>query len=283
VFVICLTFKPNAGFLIQLTHFNKNIKQVKKKILYEQPLNERMRNLLRLEHLFIGIMYRLKGPAEWDNRAVMDNLIEILEFIARIEFKRDLLKDLEHNIQTLTQWQRTPDINTERLAHLIDKTKALKEKIEQNQEHLGENLSQHQLIQLVRQRRSIAGGDCRCDLPAYSHWLQKNPKQRQVELNEWLTPLLFLRDAIDVILYLIRQNAITSQQTAPNGLFQSQPESMSQCQIIQVILPIEHPCYPEITGSKQRLIIRFFEQPMSDEPPYQTEQSVHFKLCCCVN
>ena len=265
-----------------MIHFNRNISEVKKKVLYEQPLNERMRNLLRLEHLFVGMMYRLKGPAEWDNRAVINNLIEILDFLARVDFKIELIKDLDYHIQTLTQWQRTPNVDTERLGNLINKTTALKEKLEQVNGQLGEYLSPHQLIQLVRQRRSIAGGGSRCDLPILNHWLQKNAIKRQAELNEWLEPLLFLRDAVDVILYLTRQNAIASQQTAPHGLFQSQPEPMSQCQLIQVILPMEHPCYPEITGSKQRLSIRFFEHPKPEEPPFQTEQSVHFKLCCCV-
>ena len=60
---------------------------VKRKIVYEQPLNDRMRHLLRMELLFAGMMYRLKGPAEWDSRAVIDSIIDILDLNARVELK----------------------------------------------------------------------------------------------------------------------------------------------------------------------------------------------------
>jgi cell division protein ZapD len=254
---------------------------VKKKNVYEQPLNERIRNLLRLEYLFAGMMYRLKGPAEWDSRAVIDNFIEILDFITRIDFKVELIKDLEHHAQILERWQRTPNVNTERLTDLIEKTKELVEKLSSNESEL-EEVIQNQLIHLIRQRSTISGGTCRSDLPGYYHWLQTNSKQRQNKLSQWLTPLMPLRDAIDLNLYLIRNNAVTSQETAVSGFFQSKLDSNTNYQIIQVWMSLEHLCYPEIKGGKQRFTIRFFEQPDVEERPYQTDQDVNFKLCCCM-
>jgi cell division protein ZapD len=256
---------------------------VKKKIVYEQPINERIRSLLRLEHLFAGIMYRLKGPAEWDSRAVIDSLIEVLDLLCRIDLRVELQKDLEYHAQILERWQRTPDVDTERLAKLLNKTRTLLCRLGEIDRPVGDSLSQHQLINLVRQRGTISGGTCRCDLPGYHHWLQKNPKQRQSQLSDWLAPLLPVRDAINLDLYLIRNNAVVSQETATAGFFQSKLDANAQYRIIQVILPMEHPCYPEINGGKQRFTIRFFEpQPHLEERPKPTEQNVNFELCCCM-
>jgi len=270
----CLTMTSVTKF-----HNYLGTRTVKKKNLYEQPLNERIRNLLRLEYLFAGIMYRIKGPAEWDSRAVIDNFIEILDFIARIDFKVELIKD---HALILERWQRTPNVNTERLTNLLDKTKELVEKLDHIENQLEENLSQNQLIHLIRQRSTISGGTCRSDLPGYYHWLQRNPKQRQNKLSEWLAPLMPLRDAIDLNLYLIRNNAVTSQESALSGFFQSKLDGNVNYQIIQVWMLMEHPCYPEIKGGKQRFTIRFFEQADVEERAIQTEQDVNFELCCCM-
>ncbi|HEC85467.1 MAG: cell division protein ZapD [Candidatus Parabeggiatoa sp. nov. 2] len=257
-------------------------KSVKKKVIYEQPINERIRSLLRLEHLFAGIMYRLKGPAEWDSRAVIDSLIEVLDLLNRIDLRVELQKDLEYHAQILERWQRTPDVDTERLAKLLNKTRILLCRLGEIDRPVGDSLSQHQLFNLVRQRGTISGGTCRCDLPGYHHWLQKSPKQRQNELSDWLAPLLPLRDAIDLDLYFIRNNAIVSQEIATGGVFQSKLDANAQYRIIQVILATEHPCYPEIKGGKQRFTIRFFEQPDIEERPKPTEQNINFELRYCL-
>jgi hypothetical protein len=41
------------------------------KILYEQPLNERIRSFLRLEYLFQQAAYHLSRQSEWDSRATL--------------------------------------------------------------------------------------------------------------------------------------------------------------------------------------------------------------------
>lgn len=255
---------------------------MKKKIVYEQPLNERMRNILRLEYLFAYISYCLKGPAEWDSRAVINCIVEVLNFIDRIDFKAELIKDLNQHTQTLEYWQSTTNVNTEHLDKLLNKTRTVINKLGELEEPLGESLSQHQLIRLVRQRSNISGGACRSDLPGYYHWLQKNPKQRQNELSDWLAPLNPLRDATDLDLYLIRNNAVISQEIATKGFFQSKLDANAQSQIIQVMMPGEHPCYPKIQAGKQRFTIRFFEQPHVEEQAEPTEQNINFKLCCCM-
>lgn len=254
---------------------------MKNKIIYEQALNERMRSLLRLEYLFTSIMYHLKGPAEWDSRAVIERFLEIVELITRIDFT-GIIQDLQSHIQTLERWQSTPEVDSERLSQLLNQAQQLLSELESMDGQIDESLSQHHLINLVRQRLTIVGGSCRCDLPGYYYWLHKNPKQRQVQLNEWLAPLLPLRDAVELNLYLIRNNATVSQENANQGYFQSKLNVNVPCQIIQVYLPTEHFCYPEMSGGKQRFTIRFFEQLLPQEQPRQTELDIAFELRCCM-
>jgi len=256
---------------------------VKKKTTYEYPLNERIRNLLRLEHLFASIIYRIKGPAEWDSRAVVHTLIEILDYLGRIDWVVNQLEtDLKCHIDNLQHWQHTPNVDTEQLTKLLNQTKTQIKQLKQMDQQLGESFSQNQLINLVRQRSSITGGTSLCDLPGYPYWLQKNPKQRQNDLNEWISPLWPMYEALNLDLYLIRNNALVSQELAGGGIYQSKLDTNAQYQIIQISLPPEHSCYPEIKGSKQRLTIRFLEQAPIEALPKLTEQDIHFQLGCCM-
>ena len=66
------------------------------KITYEQPLNERMRNFLRLEHLFNLIEFRSQATFEWDYRNILESLLEINDLLNRSDLKTELIKELEH-------------------------------------------------------------------------------------------------------------------------------------------------------------------------------------------
>jgi cell division protein ZapD len=255
----------------------------KKRVVYEHPLNERVRSRLRLEHLFEQVNYRLKSISTWDSRAAVEGLIKILDFIGRNDLKPDLMKDLERWEQEYTRLQTLPGVDQERLNRLLEKIRRTVGELAQLERQAERALNENPLINSVRQRSGIPGGTCDFDLPAYHFWLQRIPQQRQSELAEWLYTLEPLRTAIELSLYLVRNNADTSHEVAKEGVFQMKPDDSRQVfQLIRVMLPGTCPYYPEISGGKHRLTIRFFEYTHSRQRSEQTEQNVQFELCCCV-
>ena len=75
-------------------------------LIYEYPLNERIRVLLRLETLFQQLQHDLEGSSRWDSRAALLTFIELLGFIGRGELRAELLKELERHHLSL---QRSAD------------------------------------------------------------------------------------------------------------------------------------------------------------------------------
>ena len=69
---------------------------MKDAVYFEQPLNERMRNLLRLEHLFSLIDNRINNLSDWDCRNILEALLEIVDLLGRSDLKTDLIKELEN-------------------------------------------------------------------------------------------------------------------------------------------------------------------------------------------
>ena len=64
-------------------------------VVYEQPLNERMRTFLRLEFLYTQASYHSESPNPWSARAAVTSLLEILAITARGDSRSEVLKELD--------------------------------------------------------------------------------------------------------------------------------------------------------------------------------------------
>src|SRR5215469_10438689 len=74
-------------------------------MIFEQPLNERMRTFLRLDFLYNQALYHNEIASQWGSRAAMSSLIDILAITARGDTRSDVLKELERHISSLTEFQ----------------------------------------------------------------------------------------------------------------------------------------------------------------------------------
>ena len=79
-------------------------------IVYEQPLNERIRNCLRLEHLFLAVQEGLSGDGFWNARTALVSMIEISDLLSRSDTKGELIKELERQFGTLCSLRNNPGV-----------------------------------------------------------------------------------------------------------------------------------------------------------------------------
>ena len=64
-------------------------------IIFEHPLNEKCRTLLRLSHLFEQFEHHLALQTEWSSRAALLALLDVAAVLSRADIKSELLKELE--------------------------------------------------------------------------------------------------------------------------------------------------------------------------------------------
>ena len=74
-------------------------------LVFEQPLNERMRTFLRLDFLYNQALYHNEMASQWGSRAAMASLIDILAITTRGDVRSDVLKELERQLATLNEFQ----------------------------------------------------------------------------------------------------------------------------------------------------------------------------------
>ena len=251
-------------------------------IVYEQPLNERVRTFLRLEHLFDTEDHFLTNASEWDSRMCLTLLFDIIDMLGRSNVKTELIKELERYVVTLTNLKKNPGVDLERLEIILDDINFHLEILRDSSYQPGQMLRHDELITSIKQRSSIPGGSCNFDLPAYHHWLQNSIAKRNSDLDSWREDLLVIKKSIRLALHMIRNSANPVIEQALNGFFQKPIEGDIDCQMVRVVMPQGSTYFPEISGGKHRFTVRFLKQDSTADRPIQTKSCVEFELHCCI-
>lgn len=248
-------------------------------IVYEHPLSERIRTMLRLEHLFRQAVHFQSLQDAWGSRIYIATLIDILDIFSRGDFKTELLKELERSTGNLRRLLEYPNIDHERLGTILRALEHLADNIHAMKSQPGSELREDEFLTSIRQRSSIPGGTCDFDLPAYHQWLESSNNKRADDQKRWFGTLDPIRQAIELLLKMIRNSAEARDLVAQNGNYQKQLESGLPYQMIRVLLEQNSNYFAEISGSKHRFTVRFL-QP-SEGRPILASNEVNFKLAIC--
>ena len=253
------------------------------RLVYEQPLNERIRTLLRIENLFNRLNYYSGSPDLWDMRLTISLLIDLNEILKLSDIKIELSRELERCQSVLRGLEGNPGVDTYKLKHVLDDINEYLATLQNNSCQPGSTLDTDELISSIKQRSTLAGGANNFDLPAYHHWLNKSARARQQRLREWLEDMLIIQKSTDLVLNLIRSNTNPTKEIAKAGFFQQSIETGMAYQLIRIVVPSNLKSFPEISGGKHRVTVRFMEQEETVNRPTQTEDDVEFELHFCVS
>jgi cell division protein ZapD len=255
---------------------------VSKKILYEQPLNERVRTFLRLEYLFKQAAHHLSRDSEWDSRATLICILDMLAIFGNTNLKSEVLKELERHSSNLKRHEQNPDIDHTHLHGLLDKITAHMDSMHQINGQIASELRSSEFLLSIRQRSAIPGGTCDFDLPAFHYWLKQPAKNRSRDLASWLGNFDEIGQSIQLILSLTRESTPMKPTLAQGGIFQRSLDPNLPFQLVRIALPAGLPYYAELSGGRHRFTVRFLQFSISGDRSQQTDQDVEFDLACCV-
>jgi cell division protein ZapD len=192
-------------------------------VLFEHPLNEKMRTWLRIEFLLQQLHANAQVTAISSALLFFRTASDLLDVLERGEVRTDLLKELERQQQKLSQWQDVPGVDLTRIEGLRTDLKHCAGVL-MKAPRIGQALKEDRMIALVRQRLSIPGGCCSFDLPTLHIWLHLAQSQRDGEVKNWLETLAPLNNSLTMVLDLIRQSGVFRNQISLNGFFQDNAE-----------------------------------------------------------
>jgi cell division protein ZapD len=249
-------------------------------ILFEHPLNERIRTLMRLEDLFARARYFAERDGAPEHHAALMSLFEITDVASRADLKTDILQELERQKQVLAPLRSNPEIDQRALASLLDEIDRVNADLLAQAGKVGTHLRESEWLMAIKQRAAIPGGVCEFDLPAYHYWLNQDPETRQRDLASWIEPFDPIRTGSAIVLRLLRENARTSRHTAYRGVFQLMLTTTKVAQLLRLTMQRDLPCVPEISANKYALNIRFIGAAGMDRGNV-VDQDIEFEMMFC--
>jgi cell division protein ZapD len=248
-------------------------------IVYEYPLNERVRTLLRLEDLFDRVLFFIARDSAYEHHAALVGIFEILEVASRGDLKSDLLQELDRQRVFLETLRDNPAISEEKLQSVLAEIGAAFATLLGSSGKTGQHLRENEWLMAIKQRSAIPGGVCEFDAPSFHQWLHHDLEERQRDLRGWLAPMMPILDALRIVLRVLRESGKSVPLVAYKGAFQQMPtERMAQ--MLRLVMREDFPCVPEISANKYALNIRFI-LPGSVQRTKLYEEDIDFELIYC--
>ena len=248
-------------------------------ILYEYPLNERVRTLLRLEDLYDRVRFFLGHDSAHDHHACLTGMFEILEVASRADLKSDLLQELDRQRAFLDALRTNPAISEVKLDGVLKDIDSAFLNLHATSGKTGQALRENEWLMAIKQRIGIPGGTSEFDLPSYHHWLHHPVERRRADLEEWLKPLIPVHAALAIVLRVLRESGRNVSLIAYQGVYQQTPAE-KPAQMLRLALADQLPCVPEISANKYALNVRFL-LPEGVQRTRVYEHDVAFELSFC--
>ncbi|AZQ85710.1 cell division protein ZapD [Colwellia sp. Arc7-635] len=245
-------------------------------ILYEHPLNERIRNYLKLEQLFVQAADCLQYNIVSSHSVFFNALFAILDTLERNDIRGDLLKDLEKLEQNLVVWSQVPDIDNAALEENLKQTVQLSTKLKTTNPQWFQ-LKSDKFLTGLKQRFVIQGGSSLFDLPQLQFLLNQPLPQVENQCQHWLSLLTQINEALTLILKFVRQRAMFKQITTESGFYQDNGEGLM---LLRIKVADNFPFYPTISGNRFRYSIRFM-MPCEETGRKYAKQQMNFQLAQC--
>lgn len=237
-------------------------------IIYEYPLNEHIRTLLKLERLFQQSLRLIQLDDVLLQQAALFHLFELFEITARNEIRTDLQMELTRQ-QQLANAALT---NAHALNHATHALHNLPGRLDQA-------LRDQEWLSMLKQRANIPGGVNSFDVPWFYHWQHLPAKQRRADLVNWISPMLPIYQALSLVLKSLREHSSPVVCVARQG-FHQQMLNDKNTRLLRIGIPRTAEWIPEISASRHAITIRFVSTLPAESQDAITPD-IEFQLCLC--
>jgi cell division protein ZapD len=245
-------------------------------ILYEHPLNERIRSYLKLEQLFKQIDSCAASEIFICHQVFFSSLFAIIDSLERSDIRGDLIKDLEKLQQNLVVWSQSPNIDNAVLESNLQETVSLVSQLKSNCQTWCQ-LKENMLLASLKQRFAIQGGSSSFDLPQLQFWLHQPQEDLIKDMAQWGSFLSNIKNALALVMKFIRQRSEFESIQTDSGFYQDNGEGLI---LLRIQVDKNAQYFPTVSGNKFRYSIRFM-LPCEQKGRRYSNQATTFQLARC--
>ncbi|MYN12937.1 cell division protein ZapD [Pusillimonas sp. TS35] len=247
-------------------------------ILYEYPCNERVRSLLRVEHLFDRLFFFARGTDPHHHHVCVATLFDLLDISDRTDLRGAVLQDLERQRVALQALHQHPGVDPGTLDTMLAEIQATASEVAA-QGRIGQELRDNEWLASLRGRVAVPGGSSQVDMPSYYSWQLRPIESRVRDLQRWISPFLPLYKGLALILRVLRDSGDVVDVEARQGAYQEMLGG-KVFQLLRVWVDPVLDIFPEISANKYVVWVRFAQQD-SELKPHSVTQDVPFRLARC--
>jgi len=256
------------------------VKQSGALILYEYPLNEGARTMLRLERLLARLQLLVSRDAEVDHHHALMTVFEVMELLGRSDLKGELMRELDRQRLVLQGFRDNPAVTPEPLERLIAQFSDAFDGLNRLGGKLGADIAANEWLMGLRSRSTVPGGTFEFDAPSYHAWLHRAAPQRRADLQRWTAGLQAVALGVRLIMGLVRESGQPVRATAPGGQFQQGLPQGKPYQLFRLHLDDGLDLVPEITGHRLMVAVRFLKADTEGRlKPSVEDVTFEFALC----
>ena len=236
--------------------------------------------MLRLEYLFDRLGQLIAREAAVDHHFALATIFEVMDVASRADLKSDLLKELEKHKLQFNSYRGNPSISEAALDDITARIDHAFNGLNQVPGKAGAALTGNEWLMSVRSRITPPGGTCVSDLPAYSAGLMCAAPRRRADLLQWVSTLMPLAEALQVLLGLLRDSGTPHKVVAPAGQYQQSLPQGRVYQLMRVRLNEDPEIVPEISGHRLMVSVRMMRQDAEGRLKPSTADGT-FELTLC--
>ncbi len=240
-------------------------------LYFEHPLTERIRSLIRIEHLYNRFNHTAASEDKWLHHTALVTLFEMMDCSSRAELKLDILQELER--------QRQSDKNKDN-PEIWNALQQASQNLQEIQQRFGQHIRENEWLMALKQRISIAGGTTPLEFPGYYFWQKQPAEQRQQDLQKWSSGMMPTCRAVKLLLEILRSNGTELDCCAQKGSYQHQSLDKNTHLLIVKVAAGEK-VLPEMSANKYFTHIRFLHADQENVHGKAAEKDVAFKMTVC--
>lgn len=245
--------------------------------VYEHPLNEKARILMRLELIFAQLEQTRTVSNSPEIQSFFHALFSCIEILERNDIRQLLTYYLDFFEKNMLRWAEHPNVNNDSLQNKLREAVRLQSHIS-SMTKACQQLKEDKFLASLRQRFAIPGGACDFDLPQLHYWRFKSTAERLTDVENWFEVLLPLKQALDFSMLFIRESAPFEDKVAEQGFYQD--ATSENVILLRVKYDPSLGIFPTISGSRHRYAISFMA-PDEVSVKSSVNDTIQFQLATC--
>ena len=247
-------------------------------IIYEQPVAENIRNFLKCEYLYEKYTHALTQGDIWSIRSSITTMIEISDFVLRINLKVELLKELEKSKLYINMLRENNLIDILKYDVYHEKIVECFNKLNEIENNPSKTIVDNDFLMQIKNKLYIPGGDNFFDNPSYLNFLASNKSNIVYNINKWYHPFKYLFVTSALILNIKRSNSKFKQYTSDMSFFEKKLDSSTRIDLVRIRLQKNINIFPDISVNRQNINIIFKHTLGTKMLSKAVEDNVNFEL-----